>query len=108
MSANEDSLHIDVPVHLDEVKVAFSVASLTFEGDMPAVLFHAGILVTDAAAWDLAPDLVIVFHTNAGHVTLDDEPYNADRFVTTGNPYKSVVTDLNAIVTELQKNKNKL
>lgn len=92
MAGNE--LRIDVPVELDEVKVVFSVASLTFEGDMPAVLFHAGIVVADAAAWNVEPDVVVVFHTNAGHVTLDDQTYNTNRHVATGNPYKQVIADL--------------
>ncbi|MDP7737289.1 DsrE family protein [Mycobacterium paragordonae] len=87
-------LRIDVPVELSEVKVVFSVASLTFEGDMPAVLFHAGIVVTDAAAWKVQPDVVVVFHTNAGHVTLDDQTYNTNRHVATGNPYKAVIEGL--------------
>ncbi|OBJ86314.1 sulfur reduction protein DsrE [Mycobacterium gordonae] len=87
-------LRIDVPVELDDVKVVFSVASLTFEGDMPAVLFHAGIVVTDAAAWKVQPDVVVVFHTNAGHVTLDDQTYNTNRHVATGNPYKAVIEGL--------------
>lgn len=94
MSGSGESLHIDVPVELDEVKVVFSVASLTFEGDMPAVLFHAGIVVSDAADWKVKPDIVVVFHTNAGHVTLDDQTYNANRHVATGNPYKAVIEGL--------------
>ncbi|WP_205876144.1 DsrE family protein [Mycobacterium camsae] len=92
--SEENALRIDVPVELSEVKVAFSVASLTFEGDMPAVMFHAGIVLSDATAWKVHPDVVVVFHTNAGHVTLDDQTYNANRHVTTGNPYKRVITDL--------------
>jgi intracellular sulfur oxidation DsrE/DsrF family protein len=94
VSPADDSLHIDVPVRLDEVKVAFSVASLAFEGDMPAVLFHAGLVVADAAEWNAKPQVVVVFHTNAGHVTLDDRAYNANRHVAIGNPYKAVVADL--------------
>ena len=94
MSVPDDSLHIDIPVQLDEVKVVFSVASLTFEGDMPAVLFHARIVLSDAADWNAKSQLVVVFHTNAGHVTLDDDTYNANRHVATGNPYKPVVADL--------------
>lgn len=94
MSGSGHSLHIDVPVELDEVKVVFSVASLTFEGDMPAVLFHAGIVVADAAAWKVDPDVVVVFHTNAGHVTLNDPTYDTNRHVATGNPYKAVIEGL--------------
>jgi hypothetical protein len=32
--------------------------------------------------------LISVFHTNAGHVTLSDDAYNAERNIATGNPYK--------------------
>ena len=35
-----------------------------------------------------------MFHTSAGHVTLHDKAYNADRNVSTGNPYKELVADL--------------
>ena len=96
MSLPDEPLHIDVPVELADVKVVFSVASLTFEGDMPAVMFHAGIVVADAAAWNVQPEVIVVFHTNAGHVTLDNATYNANRHVTTGNPYRQVITDLMA------------
>lgn len=89
-----DALQIDVPVQLGDVKVVFSVASLTFEGDMPAALFHTGIVLKDAAEWQVSPDVVVVFHTNAGHVTLDDATYNANRHVAIGNPYKAVLVDL--------------
>ena len=94
MSPQDDSLHIDIEVRLDEVKVAFSAASLSFDGDMPTVLFHAGLIADNAADWKAKSQVVVVFHTFAGHVTLDDEPYNADRHVATGNPYKRVVTGL--------------
>ena len=38
--------------------------------------------------------VIAVFHTNAGHVTLNDKSYNTDRNVATGNPYKALVADL--------------
>jgi intracellular sulfur oxidation DsrE/DsrF family protein len=34
--------------------------------------------------------VIAVFHTNAGHVTLHDIAYNADRNIATGNPYKDL------------------
>jgi intracellular sulfur oxidation DsrE/DsrF family protein len=40
--------------------------------------------------------VVVVFHTNAGHVVLDDDPYNQDRNIATGNPYKALITDMMA------------
>jgi intracellular sulfur oxidation DsrE/DsrF family protein len=87
-------LHIDIPVTLDAVKAVFSIAALSFEGDLPASLFHLEIITGDSAEWGATCEVVAIFHTNAGHVTLDDVAYNADRGIQTGNPYKGFITSL--------------
>lgn len=87
-------LHIDTPVTMENVKVVFSVASLSFEKDLPAALFHMGLITGDVADWKAKSDIVVVFHTNAGHVSLHDEAYNKERNISTGNPYRKLVTDL--------------
>jgi intracellular sulfur oxidation DsrE/DsrF family protein len=94
MSAPEKELRIDIPVKLAVVNVVFSIASLSFEGDLPASLFHLQLVLNDIADWNAKSDVVAVFHTNAGHVTLHDAAYNADRNIATGNPYKNLVADL--------------
>ena len=72
MSTTEKELHIDIPVKLSDVKVVFSIASLSFEGDLPASIFHLQLIVNDIADWNAKSQVVTVFHTNAGHVTLHD------------------------------------
>jgi intracellular sulfur oxidation DsrE/DsrF family protein len=94
MSTTEKPLHIDIPVKLAELKVVFSVGALAFEGDLPASIFHLQLLETDVADWNANALVIAVFHTNAGHVTLHDKAYNAERMVATGNPYKGLVADL--------------
>jgi intracellular sulfur oxidation DsrE/DsrF family protein len=94
MSDSEKPLHIDIPVKLAEVRVAFSVSALAFEGDLPASIFHLQLIEKDVADWNAKAKIIAVFHTNAGHVTLNDEAYNAERMVATGNPYKGLVADL--------------
>jgi len=94
MSTLEKPLHIDIPVALQELKVAFSVAALAFEGDLPASIFHLQLITKNIADWNAKAQVIVVFHTSAGHVTLHDEAYNADRMVSTGNPYKELVADL--------------
>ena len=94
MTTTEKELRIDIPVTLSEVKVAFSVASLSFEGDLPAAIFHMGLIVNDVADWKAQSQIVAVFHTNAGHPTLHDVAYNKDRNISTGNPYKGLIADL--------------
>ena len=94
MSVIEKPLHIDIPVKLSQVKVVFSIGALAFEGDLPASIFHLGLISNDSADWKAKSEVVAVFHTNAGHATLHDAAYNADRNISTGNPYKDLLTDL--------------
>jgi len=94
MLTSEKTIHIDIPVKLAEVKVVFSIASLSFEGDLPASIFHIELIMNDSADWKIKPQVFAIFHTNAGHVTLHDQAYNADRGIATGNPYKQLVLDL--------------
>lgn len=94
MPTSEKPLHIDIPVKLSELKVAFSVAALAFEGDLPASIFHLQLITKDVADWKASSNIIAVFHTNAGHVTLNDDSYNTERMVATGNPYKQLVADL--------------
>ena len=94
MSTTEKELHIDIPVKLSDVKVVFSIASLSFEGDLPASIFHLQLIVNDIADWNAKSQVVAVFHTSAGHVTLHDAAYNQDRNIATGNPYRDLVADL--------------
>jgi intracellular sulfur oxidation DsrE/DsrF family protein len=94
MTNSEKPLHIDIPVTLPELKAAFSVAALAFEGDLPASIFHLQLITKDVAEWKAKAQVIAVFHTNAGHVTLHDQAYNANRMVSTGNPYKELVADL--------------
>src|SRR5260370_12110894 len=94
MSTLVKPLHIDIPVKLAEVKVAFSVPSLTFEGDLPASIFHFQLIENDIADWHSKAQVIAVFHTNAGHVTLNDKAYNTERKAATGTPYTPLVSDL--------------
>jgi intracellular sulfur oxidation DsrE/DsrF family protein len=94
MSSQNKALIIDIPVKLDEVKIVFSVASLSFEGDLPAAIFHMGLILDDIADWRARSQVIAVFHTNAGHPTLHDAAYNTDRNISTGNPYRKLLTDL--------------
>ena len=94
MPAREKMLRIDIPVKLSEAKLVFSVGALQFEGDLPASIFHMQLIEDDIANWGAASEIVAVFHTNAGHVTLHDSAYNADRNIATGNPYKHLISEL--------------
>ena len=94
MSTSKKPLYIDIPVKLAEVKAAFSIGALMFEGDLPASIFHIQLIENDIDGWSAKAQVIAVFHTNAGHVTLNDDAYNAERNIATGNPYKGLVADL--------------
>ena len=94
MSASEKPLHIDIPVKLKDVKTVYSIGALTFEGDLPASIFHLQLITNDIVDSNAESEVIAVFHTNAGHVMLHDSAYNADRNIATGNPYKDLVADL--------------
>src|SRR6516165_2410698 len=94
MNESQKLLHIDIPVKLSDVKTVFSIGALAFEGDLPASIFHMQLINNDIASWSATSEVVAVFHTNAGHVTLHDTAYNADRNIATGNPYKNLISDL--------------
>ena len=94
MAASDKPLHIDIPVKLADVKMVFSIGALEFEGDLPASIFHLQLIEDDVANWHATSEVVAVFHTNAGHVTLHDSAYNADRGIATGNPYRDLVANL--------------
>ena len=74
MPTSEKPLHIDIPVNLSEEKVVFSIGALAFEGDLPASIFHLQLVVGDIAEWKAKAQVIAVFHTNAGHVTLHVGP----------------------------------
>jgi len=81
-------------VKLSDVKMVFSIDALAFEGDLPASIFHLQLIENDIADWNAKSEVIAVFHTNAGHVTLHDSAYNADRNIATGNPYKELISEL--------------
>jgi len=94
MSESRRALVIDIPVELRDVKSVHSIGGLVFEGDLPAALFHIQLITADISTWKATSDVIAVFHTNAGHATLDDAAYNASRHIATGNPYRKLVCDL--------------
>jgi intracellular sulfur oxidation DsrE/DsrF family protein len=87
-------LHIDIPVKLKDVKTVYSIGALALEGDLPASIFHLQLITNDIAEASARSEVIAVFHTNAGHATLHDAAYNADRNIATGNPYKELVAAL--------------
>jgi hypothetical protein len=77
VTASEKLLHVDIPVKLSDVKMVFSIGALAFEGGLPAAIFHLQLIENDITDWNAKSEVIAVFHTNAGHVTLHDIAYDA-------------------------------
>jgi intracellular sulfur oxidation DsrE/DsrF family protein len=60
------------------------------------------LIKNDIADWNAKSEVIAVFHMNAGHVTLHDIAYNADRNIATGNPYKDLIGDLQKRGVEIE------
>lgn len=90
----DQTLHIDIKVTLEKANVVFDVDHLALMGDMPFSIAHIGLLSKDFKDWNVKGQIIAIFHSDAGYVTLDDSTYNTFRNVKTGNPYKELLVNL--------------
>ena len=84
---SEHALHIDIPVRLEKANVVVDVGHAAFVGDMPFVMGDVNLL----ANGDAKGQIVAVLHGDAAYFVLNDNTYNANRHVTTGNPYATLI-----------------
>jgi intracellular sulfur oxidation DsrE/DsrF family protein len=68
----------------------------------PASIFHLQLITGNIADWNAKAQVIAVFHSLAGHVTLHDQAYNAARNISTGNPYKGFVADLMKVGVQVE------
>jgi intracellular sulfur oxidation DsrE/DsrF family protein len=88
------ALHIDVPVKLEKANVVVDVGNLVLVGDMPFVLGDLHVLANDYSENKTQGEIIAVFHGNAAYLVLNDDAYNADRHIQTGNPYAKLIMAL--------------
>jgi intracellular sulfur oxidation DsrE/DsrF family protein len=88
---------IDVPVTLKAANVVFNMDHVAMGGDMPFGMKYMDLLDKKMKADKATGKIIGVFHGPAAFMTLNDQSYNANRHVTTGNPYKGLI---NALVAE--------
>jgi intracellular sulfur oxidation DsrE/DsrF family protein len=96
-SANANSevpLHIDIPTKLDQAKVVVDFGHAVYLGDTLFALGDINLLADNLREWNAKGQIVTVFHGDAAHLTLNDETYNSNRHVATGNPYKKILNGL--------------
>jgi hypothetical protein len=81
-------------VKLAEVKAVFSMGSLAFEGDLPASLFHLGLVAgrRGGLGCELGCRGRVPYQRRARHIA--PRGLQRDRNISTGNPYRQLVADL--------------
>jgi intracellular sulfur oxidation DsrE/DsrF family protein len=88
------TLHVNVPTKLQSARVVVDVGNLVLNGDLPFSLADIDLLASDLRQWNAKGAVIAIFHGNAAYLVLNDRAYNANRHVTTGNPYKSILDDM--------------
>jgi intracellular sulfur oxidation DsrE/DsrF family protein len=87
----EHSLHIDIPVKLEQANVVFDIGHAVYVGDMPFVIGDLNLLANDFRNGNTKGQIVAVLHGDAAYLVLNDEAYDINRHVKTGNPYGTLI-----------------
>jgi intracellular sulfur oxidation DsrE/DsrF family protein len=96
-------LHIDIPTKLEKADVVVDFGHAVYLGDTLFALGDVKLLVSELRKSNATGQVVVVFHGDAAYLILNDDTYNANRHVTTGNPFKSLLVELlgNGVQLEL-------
>ena len=90
----EVPLHIDIPTKLDQAKVVVDFGHAVYLGVTLFALGYINLLADNLREWNAKGQIVTVFHGDAAYLILNDETYNSNRHVATGNPYKKILNGL--------------
>ena len=99
---SQPALHIDIPTRLEKANIVVDFGHAVFNGDMPFALGDINLLATDLRDWNAKGQVVVIFHGDAAYLVLNDETYNANRHVASGNPFKKALNNLMAHGVQLE------
>ncbi len=88
------TIQIDIQVVLKKTNVVFNMDHLAFAGDMPVGIKNMHILANRFKEYGTKSQIIGVFHGDVAFMTLHDKAYNTYRNVSTGNPYKNLISEL--------------
>ena len=91
---SRDAIRIDVPVTLGKANVVFVMDHLAFAGDMPVGIRYMQLLAERYHEKPIEGQIIGLFFGEAAYMTLNDRAYAAYRSVSTGNPYKALISAL--------------
>jgi len=90
----DQTLRVDIPTRLEKANVVVDFGHLVFGGDLPFALGDINLLATDLRDWNAKGEVIVIFHGDAAYLVLNDNSYNLNRHVTTGNRYKDILNEL--------------
>ncbi len=92
--ASDPALQIDIPTVLEKANVVIDFGHAVYLGDTLFALGDTNLLATDFHDWSTKGQIIVIFHGDAAYLILNDESYNANRHVNTGNPFKKILNGL--------------
>jgi intracellular sulfur oxidation DsrE/DsrF family protein len=87
----DQALHIDIPTKLEKANVVVDFGHAVYLGDMLFALGDINLLANDFRDWHTKGQIVVVFHSDAAYLILNDQAYDSNRHVSNGNPYKQML-----------------
>jgi len=91
---SNQALRIDIPNTLEKANIVIDMGHLVFGGDTPFALGDINLLAGDFHDSNTKGQIVVIFHGDAAYLVLNDETYNENRRVSTGNRYKELLNGL--------------
>jgi intracellular sulfur oxidation DsrE/DsrF family protein len=93
-SPPDSVVRVDIPVKLEKADVVVNMNHLVLRGDMPVGMRYIDQMAKGFKEAGTKTQIIGIFYSEAGHLTLNDKAYNAYRGVNSGNPYKTLIADL--------------
>jgi intracellular sulfur oxidation DsrE/DsrF family protein len=98
LAQTDHTLHIDVPVKLAKANIVFDGALVPEASGGNAAVGHSDrrhwFTRHWLSDWNVQGHVISVFHGDAAYLLLNDDSYNANRHVQTGNPYGKLIAGL--------------
>ncbi|HMK38873.1 MAG TPA: DsrE family protein [Bacteroidota bacterium] len=99
----EHAIRIDIPVVLTKADVVFNMDHMAFSGDMSIGINYMRLLSNRFKEMNTQGHIIGVFHGEAAYLTLNDNAYNIYRKVTTGNPHKELIAELQKLGVQIEE-----
>lgn len=95
-------IKVDIPLEIKSAKVLFDIGRMSFAGDVPLPLMYMDLMTDKFKELGTKGRIIGIFYGDATYLVLNDAAYNARRRVTTGNPYKGLLAQLQGKGVELE------